>query len=76
VVQALDAEGFAVASGSACTADTLRPSHVLAAVGGLTHGNVRLVLPAGARRPDVDAFCAVLPRVVQRLRTDLGVGDL
>lgn len=76
LVQALDAEGFAVTSGSACTADTLRPSHVLAAVGGLTHGNVRLVLPAAVRRDEVEAFCVALPRVVTRLRAELGVDEL
>ena len=31
--------GFAVASGSACSASSEHPSHVLAAMGALTHGN-------------------------------------
>ena len=51
IVQALDRRGFGVASGSACTASTLEPSHVLAAMGALTHGNVRVSLdPRDDRR--------------------------
>lgn len=76
LVRGLDAEGFSVASGSACTADTLRPSHVLAAVRALTHGNIRLGLPRGTREDDVDRFCEALPRVVHRLRRELGAEDL
>ena len=76
LVRRLDAEGFSVASGSACTADTLRPSHVLAAVRTLTHGNVRLGLPRGTREEDVNRFCEVLPRVVDGLRRELGAVDL
>ncbi|MGJ7440432.1 cysteine desulfurase family protein [Aquipuribacter sp. MA13-6] len=76
LVRRLDGEGFSVASGSACTADTLRPSHVLAAVGALTHGNVRLGLPRGTRPRDVTRFCEVLPRVVAQLRAELGATDL
>ena len=44
LVTELDRRGFEVASGSACTASTLEPSHVLAAMGALTHGNVRVSL--------------------------------
>ena len=40
----LDKAGFAVASGSACSASSEHPSHVLAAMGALTHGNVRIGL--------------------------------
>jgi cysteine desulfurase len=64
----LDRLGFAVSSGSSCTADTLRPSHVLEAMGVLTHGNVRVSLPRGTRTGDVDRFLAVLPEAVARLR--------
>lgn len=64
----LDRLGFAVSSGSSCTADTLRPSHVLEAMGVITHGNVRVSLPRGAIATDVDRFLAVLPGAVARLR--------
>ena len=66
VVGAFDAAGYAVASGSACTSSTLEPSHVLAAMGALTHGNVRVTLPLPAVSPtvgdDVAAFAALIAR--------------
>jgi cysteine desulfurase len=69
----LDRLGFAVSSGSSCTADTLRPSHVLEAMGVITHGNVRVSLPRGANATNVDRFLAVLPDAVARLRRTAGV---
>ncbi|MGH9250731.1 MAG: cysteine desulfurase family protein [Acidimicrobiales bacterium] len=72
----LDKEGFAVSSGSSCTASTLRPSHVLEAMGVLTHGNVRVSLARTTTAAEVDRFLAVLPGVVQRLRSTAGVDRL
>jgi cysteine desulfurase len=37
-------------------------------MGALTHGNVRVSLPAGATRESVSAFLAALPDIVSRLR--------
>ncbi|GAB3263188.1 cysteine desulfurase family protein [Kineosporia babensis] len=76
VVDDLDRQGFAVGSGSACTASTLEPSHVLAAMGVLTHGNIRVGLPVDVRPEDVERFCAALPGAVARVRTMLGADDL
>jgi cysteine desulfurase len=73
LVTALDAEGFAVSSGSACTSSTLRPSHVLAAMGVLTHGNVRVSLGRDTTHDDVQRFCTVLPGIVQRIRAEVGM---
>lgn len=69
----LDREGFSIGSGSACASGTLEPSRVLAAVGALTHGNVRLALHPGVTRADVDRFLSVLPGVVDDLRAEAGV---
>jgi cysteine desulfurase len=68
LVRELDKHGFAVSSGSACSASTLTPSHVLAAMGALTHGNVRVSLGRDTTEADVDAFLDVLPGVVAGLR--------
>jgi cysteine desulfurase len=73
LVTALDAEGFAVSSGSACTASTLRPSHVLAAMGVLTHGNVRVSLSRTTTYDEVDRFATLLPGLVRRIRAEVGM---
>ena len=64
----LDKAGFSVSSGSACATDTQQPSHVLAAMGAITHGNVRVSLPRGTGPGPVRAFLAALPGIVSRLR--------
>lgn len=68
LVTELDKAGFSVSSGSACGSDTQRPSHVLEAMGVLTHGNVRVSLPHGTSQETVDSFLAALPGIVARLR--------
>jgi cysteine desulfurase len=68
----LDRAGFSVSSGSACASDTAQPSHVLAAMGALTHGNVRVSLPRATTPDSVDAFLTVLPDIVGRLRDTVG----
>ncbi|WP_297081994.1 cysteine desulfurase family protein [uncultured Demequina sp.] len=68
VVSRLDREGFAVGSGSACGSDTFEPSAVLAAMGALTHGNLRLGLPVDVQDADVERFLAALPRVLEDVR--------
>ena len=73
LVTELDRRGFGVASGSACTASTLEPSHVLAAMGALTHGNVRVSLTRDTTQPDVDRFLAELPGVVAAIRAEAGL---
>ena len=68
LVTELDKCGIAVDSGSACVADTLAPSHVLEAMGVLTHGNVRVSLGRDTTGADVDALLAAIPEVVGALR--------
>ncbi|MER7005680.1 aminotransferase class V-fold PLP-dependent enzyme [Dactylosporangium sp. NPDC000555] len=73
LLHALDRAGFAVSSGSACTSDTLQPSHVLSAMGVLTHGNVRVSLHGGVTADDVRRFLAVLPGLVADIRAEAGL---
>jgi cysteine desulfurase len=67
----LDDEGVACASGSSCTARTLKASHVLLAMG-LPHSlaQTSLVLTLGKDSTDahVDHFLSVLPPIITRLR--------
>ncbi len=72
LVTELDKAGFSVSSGSSCASDTGQPSHVLAAMGALTHGNVRVSLPADATDASVTAFLRALPDIVSRLRSSVG----
>ena len=80
LVRHFDRLGFAIASGSACTASTLEPSHVLAAMGVLTHGNVRVTLPLAAVAPGraeaVGRFALAIGEVVSAVRRELGVQGL
>ena len=73
LVTELDRRGYGVASGSACTASTLAPSHVLEAMGVLTHGNVRVSLTRDTTDEEVEGFLAVLPDVVRDIRAEVGL---
>ena len=73
---ALDLEGIAVSTGSACSSGTLEPSHVLKAMGLATHrtqNSIRLSLGAGNTDAEVDYVLEKLPKVVEKLRTVTGV---
>jgi cysteine desulfurase len=73
LLHGLDRAGFAVSSGSSCTASTLRPSHVLEAMGVLSHGNVRVSLHRGTTAEQVERFLAVLPGLVAGIRAEAGL---
>jgi cysteine desulfurase len=76
LVRGLDEAGFEVSSGSSCTSSSLEPSHVLVAMGVLTHGNVRVSLSRDTTAADVERFLSVLPVLLERLRNEAGVGGL
>ena len=69
LLRAIEADGFSVDSGSACTADNLAPSHVLAAMGVLTHGNIRITIHPGTSQLEVDGLIASVKKSVERLRS-------
>jgi cysteine desulfurase len=71
LVTELDRRGFAAASGSACATEEARPSHVLAAMGAYTGGNVRVCLPYDVEDATVDRFIAELPSAVDAVRGPL-----
>jgi cysteine desulfurase len=69
---ALDLEGIAVSTGSACSSGTLEPSHVLRAMGLPSHrtqNSIRISLGAGNTEAEVDYFLQKLPAVVEKLRS-------
>ena len=72
---ALDLEGVAVSTGSACSSGTLEPSHVLRAMGlpsPRTQNSIRLSLGAGNTDAEVDFVVSKLPGIVDKLRSLTG----
>jgi cysteine desulfurase len=72
---ALDLEGVAVSTGSACSSGTLEPSHVLRAMGFSAHrtqNSIRLSLGAGNTDEQVDYVVSKLPAIVEKLRALTG----
>ena len=68
---ALDLEGIAVSTGSACSSGTLEPSHVLRAMGFPSHrtqNSLRFSLGLFSTAEEVDRVVEVLPRLVEKLR--------
>jgi len=73
----LDAEGILVSTGSACSAATPGPSHVLTALGlspEAAHASVRFSLGEDNQEADVDTIVETMPRVIERLRSLAGGG--
>ena len=76
---ALDLEGIAVSTGSACSSGTLEPSHVLKAMGFPTHrtqNSLRFSLGLFSTDEEVDYVIATLPRLVDKLRNLSRSGSL
>ena len=69
---ALDLEGVAVSTGSACSSGTLEPSHVLKAMRlppARTQGALRFSLGTTNTDAEVDQVVALLPGLVEKLRS-------
>ncbi len=68
---ALDLEGIAASSGSACTSGSLEPSHVIAAMGlpaAYAAGTLRFSIGRWTTAGDVDVVLDVLPRILAPIR--------
>ena len=69
---ALDLEGIAVSTGSACSSGALEPSHVLRAMGFSPHRTqnaIRFSLGMENTADEIDRVVALLPGVVEKLRS-------
>jgi cysteine desulfurase len=67
----LDMAGIAASTGSACSTDSLDPSHVLLAIGlphETAHGSLRFSLSFDTTDEDVDYVLEKLPAIVKKLR--------
>ncbi|RPI57521.1 MAG: cysteine desulfurase [Acidobacteria bacterium] len=75
---ALDLEGVAVSTGSACSSGTLEPSHVLKAMNLSSHraqNSIRFSLGANNTEEQIDHVISILPRIVTKLRSLSAVGS-
>jgi len=71
LITELDFHGIAASTGSACSSESLEPSHVLLAIGlkpQEAHGSLRLSLGRWSKKEEVDYVLKVLPDAVERLR--------
>jgi cysteine desulfurase len=71
LVAALDLEGIATSTGSACTTGSAEPSHVLLAMGfppEEAHGSLRLTLGRGNAETDVSQTIEATRTVLERMR--------
>lgn len=71
MVFALDLAGIAVSTGSACTAGSPEPSHVLAGMGypaDLARGALRITLGRGNTAAELKQAAETIPGTIQRLR--------
>ncbi len=71
LMAALDMEGVCASSGSACSAGSLEPSHVMLVMGApaaQANALVRLSLGRATTEAEVDAVCTLLPRVLRQVR--------
>jgi len=69
---ALDLQGVAASSGSACTSGSLEPSHVLEAIGldpETAAGTLRFSLGRWTTMAEIDAVLGLLPEILQQVRT-------
>lgn len=69
LVEEMERRGFTMDSGSACVSANLEPSHVLTAMGRLTHGNIRIHLYPDLSDESVDIFLRHLNESVKSQRS-------
>ena len=69
LLRGIQEDGFSVDSGSACTADDMEPSHVLAAMGVLTHGNIRVTIHPETTQVEIDSLISSVKKNVESQRS-------
>lgn len=77
LVAALDLDGVASSTGSACTTGSAEPSHVLLAMGvepERAHGALRLTAGRDTSLAEIDEAVAILRSVVERMRDPAVIG--
>ena len=73
LISGLSKRGFAISSGSSCTPDQVKPSHVLAAMGYEGQINIRISLPFNANGADILDFVKTLNETIKDLKESAGI---
>jgi cysteine desulfurase len=71
LIMELDYYGIAASTGSACSTSTLKPSHVLLAIGLKPHeadGSLRLSIGRWTSKEDVNYTIKILPKAIEKIR--------
>ena len=71
ILIALDLEGIAVSTGSACASGSLKPSHVLTAMGikkEVAHNSIRFSLGKDNTEVEIKRVIKILPPIIKKLR--------
>ena len=71
ILIALDLEGIAVSTGSACASGSLKPSHVLTAMGikkEVAHNSIRFSLGKDNTEAEIKRVIKILPPIIKKLR--------
>lgn len=71
LIMELDYYGIAASTGSACSTSTLKPSHVLLAIGLKPHeadGSLRLSIGRWTNKKDVNYTIKILPKAIEKIR--------
>lgn len=71
LVSYLSKRGFAISSGSSCTPDQVKPSHVLAAMGLENQINIRISLSFDTSSQDIKNFALALLETIKELKTQV-----
>ncbi|MCX7778737.1 MAG: cysteine desulfurase NifS [Patescibacteria group bacterium] len=72
MVLALNEVGIAASTGSACSSKSLRPSHVLKAIGlsdAEAHSSLRLTLGRFTKEREINYFLKIFPQIIKKLRS-------
>jgi len=71
ILIALDLEGIAVSTGSACASSSLKASHVLLSMGvdkAIAHNSIRFSLGKYNKESEIKQVLKILPPIIERLR--------
>jgi cysteine desulfurase len=67
LLMAFDLEGIALSNGSACASGSVKPSHVLTAMGAENSGTIRVSTGWASSESDIDQFLAAFEKIAGRI---------